>query len=81
MAGHKSALAFGLMGEGVGVPVVAMLGRVRITFLPIELRLLNCALKFHFYEGHDFHAIMYPIRVMARLGVKSIISECNHMDN
>ncbi|KAF8351958.1 hypothetical protein F5887DRAFT_933206 [Amanita rubescens] len=55
VAGHKSALAFGLMGEGVGVPVVAMLGR------------------FHFYEGHDFHAIMYPIRVMARLGVKSII--------
>jgi len=55
VVGHKSALAFGLMGEGVGVPVVAMLGR------------------FHFYEGHDFNAIMYPIRVMARLGVKNII--------
>ena len=27
--GHKSALAFGLIGEGEGVPVVAMLGRVR----------------------------------------------------
>jgi len=55
VVGHKSALAFGLMGEDVGVPVVAMLGR------------------FHFYEGHDFHAIMYPIRVMARLGAKNII--------
>ena len=27
--GHRSALAFGLIGEGEGVPVVAMLGRVR----------------------------------------------------
>jgi hypothetical protein len=27
--GHKSILAFGLMGTGEGVPVVAMLGRVR----------------------------------------------------
>ncbi|KAF8624746.1 hypothetical protein AX17_007077 [Amanita inopinata Kibby_2008] len=53
--GHKSALAFGLMGEDEGVPVVAMLGR------------------FHYYEGHAFQTIMYPIRVMAQLGVKSII--------
>ncbi|PFH48928.1 hypothetical protein AMATHDRAFT_64278 [Amanita thiersii Skay4041] len=52
--GHKSALAFGLLGTE-GVPVVAMLGR------------------FHFYEGHDFSVVMYPIRVMARLGIKSII--------
>ena len=29
--GHKSALAFGLIGEGEGVPVVAMLGRVRFS--------------------------------------------------
>lgn len=28
VAGHKSALAFGKLGEGDGVPVVAMLGRV-----------------------------------------------------
>ncbi|KAK2460866.1 hypothetical protein APHAL10511_007336 [Amanita phalloides] len=54
VSGHKSALAFGLMGEE-GIPVIAMLGR------------------FHFYEGHNFHAIMYPIRIMARLGVKNII--------
>ena len=27
--GHKSTLAFGLLGSGEGVPVVAMLGRVR----------------------------------------------------
>lgn len=27
--GHRSTLAFGLMGPGEGVPVVAMLGRVR----------------------------------------------------
>lgn len=37
VVGHKSALAFGLMGEGVGVPVVAMLGRVSLAFLIIEI--------------------------------------------
>ena len=31
--GHKSALAFGFLGNGEGVPVVAMLGRVRKTTL------------------------------------------------
>lgn len=31
VAGHKSSLAFGLIGEGKGVPVVAMLGRVRLS--------------------------------------------------
>lgn len=42
VVGHKSALAFGLMGEGVGVPVVAMLGRVSLTLMmmieTVELR-------------------------------------------
>lgn len=28
VAGHKSAFAFGRLGEGEGIPVVAMLGRV-----------------------------------------------------
>ena len=33
--GHRSALAFGLVGEGEGVPVVAMLGRVRRVLLAL----------------------------------------------
>lgn len=53
--GHKSAFAFGLLGAGEGVPVVAMLGR------------------FHPYEGHAFRTVVYPIRLMACLGVKNII--------
>ncbi|KAI0059935.1 inosine guanosine and xanthosine phosphorylase family protein [Artomyces pyxidatus] len=53
--GHKSSLAFGLIGEGEGVPVVAMLGR------------------FHPYEGHVLSSVVYPIRLMAHLGVKDII--------
>ncbi|KAI0089646.1 hypothetical protein BDY19DRAFT_116312 [Irpex rosettiformis] len=53
--GHKSSLAFGLIGEGDGVPVVAMLGR------------------FHPYEGHPLATVVYPIRVLARLGVKHLI--------
>ncbi|CAA7268811.1 unnamed protein product [Cyclocybe aegerita] len=53
--GHKSALAFGFLGAGEGVPVVAMLGR------------------FHPYEGHSLSSVVYPVRVMAKLGVKDII--------
>ncbi|EPQ51758.1 inosine guanosine and [Gloeophyllum trabeum ATCC 11539] len=53
--GHKSALAFGLLGPADGVPVVAMLGR------------------FHAYEGHSLSTVVYPVRVMARLGVKNLI--------
>ncbi|KAI0697375.1 nucleoside phosphorylase domain-containing protein [Cytidiella melzeri] len=52
--GHKSVLAFGVMGEE-GVPVVAMLGR------------------FHPYEGHPMATVVYPIRVLARLGVRNLI--------
>ncbi|KAF5372476.1 hypothetical protein D9758_005202 [Tetrapyrgos nigripes] len=50
--GHKSFLAFGLIGS---VPVVAMLGR------------------FHPYEGHKLSSVVYPVRVMAKMGVKNII--------
>ncbi|RPD60623.1 inosine guanosine and [Lentinus tigrinus ALCF2SS1-7] len=53
--GHKSALAFGLIGPGEGVPVVVMLGRL------------------HPYEGHKLSTVVYPIRVMARLGIKNLI--------
>jgi len=53
--GHKSTLAFGLLGSGQGVPVVAMLGR------------------FHPYEGHSLSSVVYPVRVMAKLGIKDII--------
>ncbi|KII91639.1 hypothetical protein PLICRDRAFT_105769 [Plicaturopsis crispa FD-325 SS-3] len=54
VAGHKSILAFGLMGAD-DVPVVAMLGR------------------FHPYEGHKMATVVYPIRILARLGVTDII--------
>ncbi|KAG6826344.1 hypothetical protein H0H92_000243 [Tricholoma furcatifolium] len=53
--GHKSSLAFGLLGSGEGFPAVAMLGR------------------FHPYEGHSFPTVVYPIRIMAKLGVKNLI--------
>lgn len=53
--GHKSALAFGLLGSGEGVPVVAMLGR------------------FHPYEGHGLSTVVFPVRVMAKLGIKDVL--------
>ncbi|KAK0484935.1 inosine guanosine and xanthosine phosphorylase family protein [Armillaria novae-zelandiae] len=53
--GHNSSLAFGIIGAGEGVPVVAMLGR------------------FHPYEGHKLSTVVYPVRVMAKLGVTDLI--------
>lgn len=43
--GHKSQLAFGLMGPpgGESVPVVAMLGRVRTRIPNLLLYLFHCA--------------------------------------
>ncbi|EMD36915.1 hypothetical protein CERSUDRAFT_83946 [Gelatoporia subvermispora B] len=55
VAGHKSALAFGLVGEGAGVPVVMQLGR------------------FHAFEGHPIKSVVYPVRLMAKLGVRNLI--------
>ena len=62
------------MGEGKGVPVVAMLGRVRIPTINTE-RGIKHNRQFHPYEGHKLATVVYPIRVLARLGVKDIISE------
>ncbi|KAK0223655.1 nucleoside phosphorylase domain-containing protein [Armillaria fumosa] len=55
VSGHKSSLAFGIIGAGEGMPVVAMLGR------------------FHAYEGHKLSTVVYPVRVMAKLGVTDLI--------
>lgn len=41
VVGHKSALAFGLMGEDVGVPVVAMLGRVSHTLMMMMTMMID----------------------------------------
>ncbi|KAF8880771.1 inosine guanosine and xanthosine phosphorylase family protein [Infundibulicybe gibba] len=30
--------------------------------------------RFHLYEGHDLKTVVYPIRVMAKLGISNIIS-------
>jgi hypothetical protein len=35
VAGHQSALAFGLIGDGDGIPVVVMLGRVSLSDIPL----------------------------------------------
>ena len=32
-------------------------------------------LKFHPYEGHPLSAVVFPVRVMAKLGIRDLISE------
>jgi hypothetical protein len=75
--GHKSELAFGLLGpEDHGVPVVAMLGRARSILFILDIFHNNILhFQFHPYEGHTLASVVYPIRVMAKLGVKHILSE------
>lgn len=79
VSGHLSALAFGLLGAGEGVPVVAMLGRVSQGSLYLLRRCTRrtkprADRKFHPYEGYDLLTVVYPIRFLALLGVKDIIS-------
>ena len=82
VAGHKSAFAFGKLGEGEGVPVVAMLGRVSTPLAQMRKicwsRLIRL-LQFHPYEGYPLGKATYPIRIMKKLGVKDIISACGHL--
>lgn len=74
--GHRSELAFGFLGGNEKpVPVVAMLGRVRHTLYSDDCLFSANVHKFHFYEGHALSTVVYPIRVMARLGVKAVIGE------
>ena len=72
VAGHRSELAIGFLGKNK-VPVVAMLGRVNIQGPSSDSLLMTK--KFHYYEGHPLSTVVYPIRVMASLGVKEVISE------
>ncbi|OBZ76300.1 putative purine nucleoside phosphorylase [Grifola frondosa] len=56
VVGHKSALAFGLLGRGTACPS------------------WRCSdAQFHPYEGHKLSTVVYPIRVLARLGVQNLI--------
>ncbi|KZV95997.1 inosine guanosine and [Exidia glandulosa HHB12029] len=64
--GHKSVLAFGFIGAGKGTPAVAMLGR-RIHAAHSH------RIAVHPYEGHPMHVVTYPMRLMAKLGVKNMI--------
>lgn len=69
--GHRSELAFGFLGKN-HVPVVAMLGRVSICDSPDSSLMTR---KVHCYEGHSLSTVVYPIRIMANLGVKEVISK------
>jgi purine nucleoside phosphorylase len=54
---------------------MAMLGRVcKLSLVSGLLRLLIASSQFHPYEGYPLTTVVYPIRLMARLGVKSLIS-------
>ena len=65
------------MGGEDGIPVVAMLGRVFLFFIYLYSYLftLNIVFKFHPYEGHTLSTVVFPVRVMANLGIKDLISE------
>jgi purine-nucleoside phosphorylase len=69
--GHRSELAFGKVGD---VPVVAMLGRVWLLVFFAVTAADTDTIQFHAYEGHSLDTVVYPIRLMAALGVKDMIS-------
>lgn len=44
--------------------ILGHVGKTRVIFLQG---------RFHYYEGHSFDTVTFPIRVLARLGVKTVI--------
>ena len=73
--GHAGKLLFGVF-EPEGLPVVLMIGRVQfvITYSqPLLYRFTTVWCFSSFYEGHSIQSITFPIRLMKRLGVSTII--------
>jgi purine-nucleoside phosphorylase len=51
-----------------------MLGRVRPSSFSPPLRKKLTVAQFHAYEGYPLDTVVYPIRLMAALGVQDVIS-------
>lgn len=47
------------------------------SFLHIHIHIVQCAdapYQFHAYEGHPLSSVIFPVRVLAALGVRELIS-------
>lgn len=76
--GHAGKLLFGLF-ELNEKPVVLMVGRVQSVFnesLSYSKTWFMCLRSY--YEGHSIQSITFPIRLMKRLGVRTIIGMETH---
>jgi purine-nucleoside phosphorylase len=58
-----------------GFPVAGVEGHAgELLLASLEgLPFLLCHGRAHFYEGHDMAAVMFPVRVLARLGVEEVV--------
>ena len=78
--GHAGNLLFGTF-EPEALPVVLMIGRVQFVITcsgPSVCKVGSFWCSSSFYEGHSIQSITFPIRLMKRLGVDTVIGRAAH---
>ena len=75
MHGHAGKLLFGLL-EPNKQAVVLMVGRVQLVFPMLSnLGIPSSNPLRSYYEGHSIQSITFPIQLMKRLGVETVVGK------
>jgi purine-nucleoside phosphorylase len=68
----QAAIAYGDIPHFKNVSVAGHAGRLVLgTIGPVAVAVLQG--RYHYYEGHDISDVVFPVRVLAKLGVKNLL--------
>lgn len=71
--GFESSSIQGHAGQLVFVNAKCKMQNCRRSPFPVPHSLVIMQGRFHFYEGHSIEKVVYPVKVMKKLGVKTLI--------
>jgi purine-nucleoside phosphorylase len=73
--GSPTAVAYQAIPHWPPTAVVGHAGRL-VVGTAASRRVVALAGRSHAYEGHDLRAVTFPVRVLARLGVRTLVLTC-----